>query len=475
MDEQQEDTLMIRSAVQKALLLAVAALFTSAAVTSCNKPKSSVTENVGSVDLALTLSPGVNVSSVSYEITGNGIAPITGSVNVADPGATISLLISGIPAGMGYTIALSATSTDGGTTCAGSAMFNITAGATTAVTVAMQCRGPAGNTGSVQVNGTTNNCPVIGGFSVSPTSTGVGGTIALMSSASDLDAGTTLTYAWSTNGGGTFSAPTSANTNFTCTPAGTQTLTLTVTDGMCPTITTTVVTCTTGGGTGGTGGGTGGTGGATGGTGGATGGTGGATGGTGGATGGTGGATGGTGGATGGTGGDPGTGGTGGATGGTGGGTGGTGGATGGTGGATGGTGGATGGTGGTGGGGPDPTACNACVQANCSAEGPGCGSLSANPTRMALCDSLFACARRTNCGGMNNSYCWCGDVDLNTCTSTAGAAAGPCLAEELAAAESTSPGTILERFTHPDYASGAAHNRLLCEFELCTDVCPPR
>ena len=135
---------MIRSAAQKALLLAVAALFTSAAVTSCNKSKSSVTDNVGSVDLALSLSPGVNVSSVSYEITGAGLpSPITGSINVADPGATISLLISGIPAGMGYTITLSATSTDGGTTCLGSSMFNITAGATTAVTVAMQCRGPA--------------------------------------------------------------------------------------------------------------------------------------------------------------------------------------------------------------------------------------------------------------------------------------------------------------------------------------------
>ena len=101
--------------------------------------------------------------------------------------------------------------------------------------------------------------------------------------------------------------------------------------------------------------------------------------------------------------------------------------------------------------------------------------SLPLRPTRRALCESLFACARRTNCGGQNNAACFCGTVDLNTCLTVAGAANGPCLAEELAAAETTVIGAILERFADPAWASGAAHNRLLCEFELCSDVCPPR
>jgi hypothetical protein len=119
------------------------------------------------------------------------------------------------------------------------------------------------------------------------------------------------------------------------------------------------------------------------------------------------------------------------------------------------------------------PSACDACAQANCSAEGPGCGSLP-DPHRRMLCEGLLACMRRTDCnrGGANNSTCWCGTVDLNTCTGTAGAANGACVQEELAAAESTDPGTIVQRFADPTYASGAAHNHALCLFELCSEVC---
>jgi hypothetical protein len=443
---------MIRSAAKRAMLLAAAALIASAAVASCSKSKDNgvAAENTGAVDLALTLAPGIIVNSVSYEITGGGITPITGSVNVSDPGATISLLISGIPAGTGYLIKLSATSTTGAVTCAGEAPFAIVANSTTAVTVGLQCSG-AGTTGSVSVTAGVNNCPVIGAFTVSPISIGVGGTISLASTASDAD-GSALTYAWTSSGAGTFGSPTSANTTFVCSPAGSQTLTLTVTDGSCPKTKTVIVSCVgAGGGTGGVSG----TGGAPAGTGGAPAGTGGAPAGTGGAPAGTGGAPAGTGGAPAGTGGAPA-----------------------GTGGAPAGTGGMPAGTGGmpgTGGSTPpvDSTACDACVAANCADDGPGCSSLTG--AKAALCDTLFACVRRTNCGAVSNSVCWCGTASVPVCSSTAGAANGPCLAEEVAAAESTDLALISARYTRPDFASGAVHNRIACEKDLCAAVCPPR
>jgi hypothetical protein len=496
---------MIRSAASRALLLTAAMLAIGGiGGVSCSGKKSThEAHTTGAVDLALMTSPGVTINTVSYTITGNGITPITGSIDVSAPGATVSLLISGIPVGTNYKIDLAATSTDGKTTCGGSANFDITAGGVTSVNVALQCRGPS-VTGSVAVTGTINNCPVLTSYVVAPLTTEVGGAIKVNATASDLDAGSTLTYAWSTNGGGSFDTPAQAAATFTCTPRGSQTLKVAVSDGKCTTDAEIAVNCGsvcgngvvepgetceppnsatcnancqvitgtggTGGATGGTGGATGGTGGATGGTGGATGGTGGATGGTGGATGGTGGATGGTGGATGGTGGA--TGGTGGATGGTGGAAGGTGGATGGTGGATGGTGGATGGTGGTGGDPNDPTAaCDACVAANCTEDGPGCGSL-ATPAKQALCTTLSRCIRRTDCNTASNSICWCGTTSIPQCTSGGAPATGVCKDEEVAAAESTDPAQISQRFTNPTFASGAAHNRFACEKDFCATEC---
>ena len=62
--------------------------------------------------------------------------------------------------------------------CAGSAPFSVTAGATTGVTVHLQCH-EAPTTGSVLVNGTINQCAVVDGLSASPAEVRVGGSIAL--------------------------------------------------------------------------------------------------------------------------------------------------------------------------------------------------------------------------------------------------------------------------------------------------------
>jgi hypothetical protein len=211
---------------------------------SCMEPPDHAAEldATGKVALALVLSPGVVLNSVGYLITGSGVIPYSGRINVSDPGAGISLFIGEIPVGRDYVIELSATSTDGGTTCAGRATFDVAPAATSAVQLTLQCTGPA-TTGPVIVTGTVNSCPVIGVFSASPITMALGGAIDLQATATDTDPATTLEYFWTTTGNGTFTSSRTPSTQFTCSLAGTPTLRLTVTDGECPTFTELQVSC----------------------------------------------------------------------------------------------------------------------------------------------------------------------------------------------------------------------------------------
>src|SRR6185436_764654 len=102
---------------------------------------------------------------VTYTITGNGFTR-TGTIDTSRS-PTISGTIGGIPAGKGFTIALTATSVEGDTSFTGSAKFDVTAGATTSVTVRLYGVGKDG-TGSVSVNGTVNVNPRIDEVTVTP-------------------------------------------------------------------------------------------------------------------------------------------------------------------------------------------------------------------------------------------------------------------------------------------------------------------
>jgi len=187
-------------------------------------------ENLGTVGLALTLSSNVSVSVVDYSITGNGITPRTGPINVADPGATPSLQVGGVPAGAGYLVTLTATSTDGQTMCNGSGMVDVVANQVSLITVIMQCRA-TGTTGVVNVGGGFNNCPVVTSYSGSPATVSVGGSITVSVSATDPD-GDALMFGW-TSGSGSFGDRGAPVTSFTCTASGPVTLTMTITDGQC--------------------------------------------------------------------------------------------------------------------------------------------------------------------------------------------------------------------------------------------------
>ncbi len=198
-------------------------------------------ENIGSLGLTL-LAGGVTLNGIDYTITGPAGYTKAGRIDVS--GSTqISAVIGGIPAGIGYTVSLSAS--DAGnpaTTCAGSASFNVTAGATTSAQVHLLCKAPPKN-GSVTINGTLNVCPNVDALSVEPADTSVGHAITLTASGSDVDqAPSALSFTW-TSTGGTLSGADTANATLTCTVAGQITVTLVVSDGDCRDTASQVVNC----------------------------------------------------------------------------------------------------------------------------------------------------------------------------------------------------------------------------------------
>jgi phospholipase C len=198
------------------------------------EPISPAHESTGSVAMKLTIPGGAQINTISWTITGpSGASTVveTGTVNVQNSIA-INFVVGGIPVGTGYTISLTGVSTNGAVTCLGSAPFSITARTTTNVSVPLQCNTAPTQTGTVSVNGTTYDCPTINSVSAIPSETTVGNSVAVSGSATGPNA-SGVTYAWSAPTG-SFSAPSAAQTNFTCGAAGAVTLTLTTTDGALP-------------------------------------------------------------------------------------------------------------------------------------------------------------------------------------------------------------------------------------------------
>jgi hypothetical protein len=218
------------NALNRPLVLALAGIAALSTVTGCGQTSRTSGEgDVGSIGVALDVAPGVSVNSFSYTLTGPASFSKTGTVDVSHS-ATLTFTIGGLPAGTGYTITLSGTSTDMTVACSGAATFNVTAGTTTSVTIAIDCHLPA-KTGSVLVNGTLNVCPVIDGVSANPADIAVGFPLALAVSAHDADGGPApLAYHW-TSASGSFSDATSPTPAFVCNTPGPVTLTATVSDG----------------------------------------------------------------------------------------------------------------------------------------------------------------------------------------------------------------------------------------------------
>jgi hypothetical protein len=240
-----------RSAGSNVIALAGIALLGGALDPGCAK---SLGPSAGDVRLALVLPQGSAVDTVSYLVLSSSGATMAGpgTLDVSDPGATLTLhvVVPATPAGdPGDTVKLSAT-TSTGVACSGtSAAFPVLAGVTVEVGVTFTC-GTATEptpTSSVGITATIvegDHCPSITSGVASPATTSVGGTIGLVVTASDADPGETLSYAWAP--AASFTNPAASATLFKCVSAGTQSLTVTVSDNHTPPCSTTAsltVTC----------------------------------------------------------------------------------------------------------------------------------------------------------------------------------------------------------------------------------------
>jgi acid phosphatase len=186
-------------------------------------------ENTGQVGLDLQLAPGLQLTTVTYTITGPSGFSRMGTIDVTHS-STVSAIISGIPFGAGYHIAIRGTTVDGTTACMGSAAFDIDGPATKSVPLHATCEVQP-DTGSILVNGTLNVCPRIRGIDASPAEVAFGGTITLQATATDVDhAPSPLTFQWTTTSGTLGGAATTSPT-LTCTKVGLVTITLAASDG----------------------------------------------------------------------------------------------------------------------------------------------------------------------------------------------------------------------------------------------------
>src|SRR5579871_2395525 len=110
----------MKSMFVKALVLGVAVATVSAVGCSTGSGSSGSQlpgdESAGTVGLAMSLPGGLQINTVTYTI--NGPHTYTGTVNVQNA-TTISFVVPNVAPGSGYTITLSATTTDGSVSCLG--------------------------------------------------------------------------------------------------------------------------------------------------------------------------------------------------------------------------------------------------------------------------------------------------------------------------------------------------------------------
>jgi len=201
--------------------------------------------DTGSIGMELQIAPGITINTINWTIDNTATSfTRSGSVNVRFSN-TVKFQNSGIPAGSGYTISLTAVSVDGTFTCSGSAGFRVTAATSTPVSLLLNCSTTPAGQGTIVVTGTTQVCANLDSLGVSPLETAVNTPVSLSATASV--GSLTATFAWTATAG-TFDSATSATPTFTC-PAtpGDVTITVTVSPGSptCNTVTTqsVVVTC----------------------------------------------------------------------------------------------------------------------------------------------------------------------------------------------------------------------------------------
>jgi hypothetical protein len=197
------------------------------ALSGCGQATSADDRVAGKSGQALDLGSGVTVTSASYRVVGPNGFNSAGTVPVGDS-FDVSVPLAGLPPATGFEIDLAATASDNMTVCMGTTDFDLPQGGSTTVVVHLTCGIP---TGSVQVTGTTNVCPVVDALQVLPLETRIGGHMNLTATAHDSDNGPSpLSYKWFANSH-QVTGQTSPTLTFTCTSAGNVTMKVVVSDG----------------------------------------------------------------------------------------------------------------------------------------------------------------------------------------------------------------------------------------------------
>ncbi len=181
----------------------------------------------GSLSLALTIADDFEIEEVRWRISGEGMEDMTGVISTGAPGSTASVEVFGIPESQGNLIEMEAASTDEQITCNGAANFDITEGQVTEVYVMLRCKKPQ-RLGGVRVNGEFNFCAELTKVVVAPLQTSVGNDIELYAAGVD-EEDDPISYRWS-SASGSIADTTSPRTTYTCTEAGDDLITITVSD-----------------------------------------------------------------------------------------------------------------------------------------------------------------------------------------------------------------------------------------------------
>jgi len=177
---------------------------------------------------ALTVSPGVTLTTATWWLIAPDGTTTTGTVSVGSS-KTVLVVLSGLPSATTYQLIVSGVDSDGVTGCSGSKTFT-TPPPSTGVAVTLSCASPP-DAGQALLSANVNSCPVIDGVSANPASVVVGQTMALGVTAHDPDSGpAVLTYSWIASSG-TLTGSTTSTPTFTCTQPGTVTITVAPSDG----------------------------------------------------------------------------------------------------------------------------------------------------------------------------------------------------------------------------------------------------
>ena len=175
---------------------------------------------------------------VDWQITGDAMAPMAGTIDTSAPGSYGGAEVFGLPPSIGpdYTIEMDAT-TPNRETCIGSADFGTATAETTEVLVSLQCavwwgactlEDAFGLRASSPPEAGNDGCSRLTKAVVSPLQTSIGWDIDLFSLAEDPE-DDPIEFIW-TGTGGSFAEPSATATTYTCEQLGVQTITIVASD-----------------------------------------------------------------------------------------------------------------------------------------------------------------------------------------------------------------------------------------------------